>query len=502
MDGWSSVGQVLALAALSLAVFAFATIAWPSWKPGVPLASVALMLGYLTIGGVVSAHQFIRRDMTLRVFNGGTEVGVHVGYGAYVGLAAAAIVLIIVGLRLRSDLLLPFQLGDWIVPGLCLALLVVLLLPWQRTREPRNVQFSEIGLSTPSALVAALLAVWLGVRWWRHQDGAEIERAAVGLAMLLLVGAAVAPAYGIKNLYGAWVGLAIAGVLTALTLREVPVATLGRFLNRPRLLTIGLSALLLTSLFLPWQTVCFPRTADLSEAGLGGRCLSSNAFGLGGSGLAGLTIALVVALTSGRGPLAAWELASAIALFVATLGFELQHGSQAGVRFAFGYGAIIGFCAAAALVIVVVGSRRPSVQVLRGATLRLIAVLLSIAFVIAVVVPWWGVLPSAFWSVFVPRLARLTWLSLASALLGVHLIHAWARRSDNADSNELGLLSLALVALGVLETLPLPSVRLSWNSAVLVGLPLLLTALALATQSGGFRSVRVPEVFRIDRIAP
>ena len=111
-------------------------------------------------------------------------------------------------------------------------------------------------------------------------------------------------------------------------------------------------------------------------------------------------------------------------------------------------------------------------------------------------------LPNGVWSWFEPGETAVSWLTVASSLLSVRLVQLWGRRARDSSSNthELVALSFALVALAVLDALPRRSVYLTWNLAVLLGLTVPLTLLALVDDQGGVRNLRVPALLRIDRI--
>jgi hypothetical protein len=196
------------------------------------------------------------------------------------------------------------------------------------------------------------------------------------------------------------------------------------------------------------------------------------------------------------------ELATGLGLLVATLGFRLETGTQNGVRLGFGYGSTVGFVAAALLLALVVARVRWSWPDLKSAAPSLLPLALGVVYVAAVVVPWWDVLPHEVWSTFIPRFAAVSWLTIASALLSIRLVYVWARQSRGISDRgpELVLLSMALVVLGVLDAVPLPTVQLTWNGGVLLGLSVPLTLLALIEERGGFRNVHVPEILRVDRI--
>jgi hypothetical protein len=235
-----------------------------------------------------------------------------------------------------------------------------------------------------------------------------------------------------------------------------------------------------------------------------GRCVSSNGFGFVGSTAALVTIVLVAAATllpSLRQAFSVLELAGGLGLLVATLGFRLETGTQNSVRLGFGYGAIIGFAAAATLIAVALAPTRRKPPNLRTVAPCLVPMSLGVVYVAAVVLPWWDILPNAVWSTFIPRFAALSWLTLASALIGVRLIFAWVRQAGGADrAPELALLSLGLVALAVLDAVPLPTIQLNWNGGLLLAITLPLLLLAVIEERGGLRNLQVPEILRVDRI--
>jgi hypothetical protein len=327
-----------------------------------------------------------------------------------------------------------------------------------------------------------------------------------GLALGALFFAAAAFTLGLDRVhaYGAWVGIgfAAAGALVLLADRS-----LLQWIERPSpyvAATVVTGVAVLTSLFLPWQTACYGNTSDLTSLGLAGRCASANGLGFAGSTAAVLTIALVAAVTNlppVRRAVSRLELATGLGLLTVTLGVRLETGTQNGVRLGFGYGAIIGFLAAATLIGLALAPSRWTRLDLRAAAPRLLPFSLGVLYVAAVVVPWWDVLPHEVWSTFSPRLAAISWLTLASALIGIRVVFVWIRQASGAvRGSELVLLSLALVVLAMLDAVPLPTVQLNWNGAVLLGLSVPLMLCACVEERGGLRNLQVPEILRVDRV--
>ena len=108
-------------------------------------------------------------------------------------------------------------------------------------------------------------------------------------------------------------------------------------------------------------------------------------------------------------------------------------------------------------------------------------VLLGAAYVTAIVLPWWGVLPDGVWSTFAAGLARLSWMTLAAALLAVRLSYGWATRLAPRGwrgTDELVALPLVLTTFVALDAGRRGLDELSWNTALLGGLAIALLGLA------------------------
>src|SRR5262249_53121667 len=143
-----------------------------------------------------------------------------------------------------------------------------------------------------SGAIAAATAVVLLYVVWLGDVGRAHYAAGLAVTALVLTGATLAVGYATFRAYGAWIGIASA-TATALVLLSDRVVL--RSIPRPDLLaagTVAAAATLLVGLFLPWQTSCYENAEDFKAAGLAGRCLSSNGFGLPGSNAALLAILL------------------------------------------------------------------------------------------------------------------------------------------------------------------------------------------------------------------
>jgi hypothetical protein len=505
IDGWSSVGDVAALSALVLALATVGAIVWPSlWgrRPAIPLG---LVLVYFVFAVAAQTRLESHRAARQVIASGADGFRYHVAYGMYVGLAGAALALL--GASFASDGARSVRppLRRLCVAALAIGLLVCLLLPWQRTGLLSSVRVSELGIAVPSGAIAAVAALGLLFASLTTAATRTIELIGLALAALLFGGGAFAAGFDAVHAYGSWIGLGLAFLAALVALADRSVLNWVGPMTAYLAAAATACAAFATSLFLPWQTACYGHTPDLSSLGLAGRCVSTNGLDLLGSMAAVLTIGLVVAVAApgfGRRVISSLELATGVCLLVATVGFRLQTGSENGVRLGVGYGSIVGFVAAAVLVALVLARVRLSRPDLKSTVARLLPLALGGVYVAAVVVPWWDVLPKEVWSTFSPRFAGVSWLTISSALLGIRLVHVWACQSRGRSDRgpELVLLSVAVVVLGVLDAVPLPTVQLTWNGGVLLGLGVPLTLLALIEERGGLRNVRVPDVLRVDRI--
>lgn len=494
VDGWSSeIGDAAALTALLLAALAAVAVARPNLESRLPLGLCALVVAYLGLAVAAQtrsvAHQ---REVDLG------RLEFHYAYGAYLGVAGGVVALLAAAALRREELVRNRVASQIVALGLGVGVLVSLLLPWQRVDAPQHITF--LGIETPAAFLAAVAACLAAV-WWMSASTVG-ERLSVSAATALFTVAAVsAVTIGAAHVYGAWLGLGLALALLALALRGA------RALQPARPPWHGIAAaaaasVLLAALFLPWQKVCYPTGSDLGP--YSGRCLSTNGWvTIEGSAAAALATLLVVATLAQRRPAAsAVELTVGIALLVATLGFQLAGAEGAGVHL--GYGSIVGFAAAALLLILAfVPLRFPRFE-LNRLLVRLAPITLCLAYLAIIVLPWWDVLPRRLQSQSLARFAPISWLTVAGALLAILLLGSWARRI--ARSSERGdwlvLIPLGLLALAALDIIRLRDAGITWGSVSVVGLCLLLALLGRVEQRDGLESLRVPEILRVDRLGP
>jgi hypothetical protein len=499
VNGWSSIGEAAAIAALLLAFLAMIALARPDLRDRLPLGQAGLLVAYLAVAVAVEMRSSARRTAESLKAITGTAVHFHFAYGTYIGGTAGIAALVGTGFLRREQLSsLPSRRALAAVLAAC-TLLVALLLPWARSGFTAATRQSLLGIEDPAGVITAVLAVRLGVVCWSDQAATFLERVGLAAGALIFTGADFIASFPTVRVYGAWVGLVV-GVALLLA-----VLSRGHSLPLPRLRAVQVlsavaSIVLVTSLFLPWQTACYGQTASLEALRLSGRCVSTNGFDLIGavSAAAACALALVV-LIPRRRRISTLELAACVALLVATLGFRLATGTVEGTRLGFGKGSILGFTATGFLLLLAFTTVGKRPFDLRKLASRAPAISLCIAYVVAVVVPWWGVLPSGVWTVFTPRLWAVSWLTVAGALLGVRLVADWLSASTDRQY-ELVFLPLMLAALAILDAVQFSHPELTWDSALLLGLSVGLGALGLIDLRGGTRNLPFPEILRVDRI--
>jgi hypothetical protein len=192
---------------------------------------------------------------------------------------------------------------------------------------------------------------------------------------------------------------------------------------------------------------------------------------------------MLVLFAPRRASISTAELGAGIGLLVTTLAFEVMVGGAE-----LGYGAIIGFVAAALVVgLALAGLSRPVL-----ARNRLVPMAACAGYVLLVVVPWWDVLPRDVQSAlrFVP--APLSWTTIAGVLLAVHLLRSWAYEER---AGWLVGLPLAMLALAVVDLIRVEDV--TWGGGAVVALCLALGIFGLLEQRG---RLVLPEILRVDRL--
>ena len=439
IEGWGEYGYdfgfAAAVFALGLVAAAGGAIARPALISRLPLAGCGVLVAYGAVA--VAVDTWYARGYARRALD--APVRYHLGYGAYLGIAARAAALLgAVSLRRRPPLTAAPAVALWIA----------LALPWARF-APLHVSFPAYAVD--AAAVAIVAALWLPAA-----------------ALLFCGGVAVALAVGTDLVYGAWIGLGLGALLAALSAREVVGA------RHADPIVVLASAAFVATLYFHWQ-----------GAFVGWTLLGTTA--------AVLAVTLVVA-TAVRLRVSALEVAVAFALIVATQGFESTAFTPRGygVRIA----AKLGFAFAAALVGIVLLRSRALRPPRDRIALRAVAAGAAVAYVVVSLAPTWHVLPGGWVStlLFVPR----SWLGVAAVLLAIRLAGAWLRPTVEADW--VCVLPLALLSLIALELVRRREYELNWGAGLLVAVSLLLAALGWLERRGRLDRFRVPEILRVDRV--
>ncbi len=136
------------------------------------------------------------------------------------------------------------------------------------------------------------------------------------------------------------------------------------------------------------------------------------------------------------------------------------------------YGSTIGFVLAAVLIaLALVGSRLPTFD-WRRAAVRLVPIGACAAYLAIIVLPMWDVFQEPFHTP--PIYPPLSWLTIAGALLGIHLLGLWFRGIAGAPGRaDLVLVPLALLALASVDLINQREEAATWGRVGLVSrLPL------------------------------
>ncbi|HEX6700751.1 MAG TPA: hypothetical protein VF101_08485 [Gaiellaceae bacterium] len=493
IDGWSSgIGDAAALVALSLAGGAIAALVRPNLTKRLPLGLSALVASYFAFAVAAQSRSFGNQRQV-----GLTGIDFHYAYGAYLGVAGGVVALLAAAALRRGELARERSASRAAALVLGLALLVSFLLPWQRIGGQQPIKF--LGIESPAAVLAAVAAC-LAVASWTSRSSVG-ERLGVSATTALFTGAAVgAVTLGASRAYGAWLALGLALALVLIAVFGAPSVVRLVRLSSQAVATAAAAALLVAAFFLPWQKVCYPSSADLGP--YAGRCVSTDAWvTIAGSAAAPLAMmVLVMSLGWRRLHTQVVELVAGIALLVATLGFEVAAPDLPGFRV--GYGAIVGFSAAAVLMVLAVARLRPGPLDRTRLLLRVVPMAACLAYLVIVVVPWWDVLPGRVQAQSFARFSSPSWLTVAGVLLALHLLTSWARRIavPGESAYPLVLLPLALLALAAAELVRFRDVGITWGGGLVVGLCIVLAVLGGIEQREGLESFRVPELLRVDRL--
>ena len=480
LEGWDSgVAAAAALAALLLVGLSALACARPRLASRLPLGRGAFVAAYFGVGVAVDTR-------SRALFLGGDESGavdVHFAYGAYVGFAAAAFMVLAALLLRRAEL--PQYRSPSAVGAVVLAagLLVAFLLPWERlgfVTQPEST-----GISGPAAQVAAVVAVCIPGAWSTRVLSDHVVRLGLAMVAALFTAAAFsATTFPFDHAYGAWIAIGIAialvvfslqGGIRRLDLERIPWMSL---------VLVAAGVLLVASFFLPWQKFCYPAEAFGPTSG---RCVSPNAWmSESASGAALLAIVLIAGALGllRRAPPRA-ELAAGIALLVTTLGLGFGNGEPFGLAYGFWIGAV---CTAFIVVLAFVGLGPPALDA------RLVPVALCLVYLAISVPTWSGVLgfdaPRLFW------FAPFSWITVVGALLALTLIRLWLERRP--DPRPLFLLPAVIAALATLDLVRAETI--TWGGGIVLGLCALLALFAWVEHARGLGQLQVPELLRVDRL--
>ena len=474
-DGWySEVAPAAALASLVLMALAAAALV-PGLGERLPIGRTALTAAYF---GVAVAFDMRSRA---QLYGGNIELGdYHLGYGAYLGIAGAVVLLVGAGLLRRQEVLENSSLPAAVASVLVIGLLVAFLLPWYRFAE-----ISRPGISAPAAQIAAAVALLIPgspARWFGHR--ASVDQLGLALFAALFTGGAVASVTLLdEREYGAWVGLAFAIALVGLSILDgISVPDVPR-MPWSRLVLAAVAVLFVTALFLPAMEYCYPA----GDLGPSAACFSQKAWlTLPGSAAGALAMALIVhALLPQRRWFSPLELTAGIGLLVTTFGFQFSEGELVHLRYGFW------IAAACAAVLAAVSFARARIAF----DARLVPLFVCLVYLAVVVPPWWSLwnpnrMRWAFW------FAPFSWLTITGALLCLMLMRLWLERREAAlwlVLTPMAVATLAVVDLGRAEAI-------TWGGGIVLALCALLGLCAFVEQRGGLAELRIPEILRVDRL--
>lgn len=475
-NGWGAYGQVAALLALALVAGVGASLLRSQLVTRLPWSSCGLALLYLALLNAAELHG-------VGVFRGAfAHHRVHLGAGAYVGLASASVAFLAAVAARRDVLTRRPTVPTAVAFALTICLLTAFILPWLHVRVPRvgrgaAIAYQLSSLGHTQVVFIALLGCFGLPLWRRRTPPGGCLAAALGLAVLV---AGVLSTLGthVHWPYEAWLQLGCALGLVALAL----ATERGQRLSMPPVADVAAvvaGSLLIASMFLPWQKTC-----------AGESCLSQSGWTLTGSATAGgLAVVLLVLLLGLRGLFV--ELAVGAAVYVMVTGLEVTQ-----LRLThLGYGAPLGF-AGAALLLVAAARRLRVRREPRRLLTRLVPIAACLGFLAIPVLTLTGRLS--------PQLEiespwRLYWVEVAAVLLAIRLLGRWL--GGPKDDVELVLLPLALLAVTALDLIDIRTEGISWQGWASVVLCAILVAFGWIERNGGLERLRVPdEVWRVDRL--
>jgi hypothetical protein len=480
IDGWVGIaGDVAILVVVATAVATIAALRHPQLAARLPIASLAIALGYFAVAVAVEVHTLSKLVGSVPTRH---PVTFHWSwtYGFYLGLASAGVALLS-GLAYRKgEFSRPRAAADAVAALLGTALLVSLLLPWFGFGGTEYTIHGTESAAAPIVALALILAAG------RLRGEARNWRLPLAIATAVLTGGAVSgfePA--VSRLYGAWIGVGCAVSLVALeAVRAWPMRLRVPHHGLAAVRTCA-AALLIVALFLPWLEF-----QGVSVNGTDGWYLAT--------GAAAGSLCLLLLATPGLPALENYvlDVVVAIAIFVSALGTALFRESPFS---RIGYGAFVGFAAAGVLLVCALVPLRPGRADPGRARARAVPLTASVLCVAAVVVPLWLVLPQN-WTYQAVSLNGS--LAIPGLLLALYLVRLWALqvRGPASTGSRLTLVPLVLLTFPALELIRERGGAVIWGAVILVGLCLLLAVFGWIEEDRGLESFRAPDAWRVDRL--
>lgn len=487
IDGWiPGAGDVAVLLVVALVFATIAALRRPRLAARLPLGGLGVALAYFAAAVALGIHAqtaILSHALAGRRYTFDTSWS----YGFYLGLASAAVAGLC-GLSWSGrELLRRRGAADAVAVALGIVVLVSFLLPWIGFSRP-NSSFSYPGIESPAAMIAALGLILGAGRLLG--DASRRWRLPFALATAILAGAAASslPPFGTHR-YGTWIGVGCALLLVGVeTLRAWPV----RLPALPRGLAAvrtGAAALLIVSLFLPWE-VLDAHTVN-EQANDGWYLVVGTAAG---------SLCLLLLATPALRVLESYvlDVVVAVVVLVSALATAFRQESFA---FGIGYGAFVGIAAAGILLVTTLVRLRAGRLDPARARASAVPLAMSVLCAVAIVLPLWFVLPRD-WTSEASPLDYGSWLAVAGLLLALYLVRLWALRINAPVSTglRLTLVPLAIFTLASLELIRFRG-EVVWGAVILVGLCLLLALLGWIEEHGGLEGLRVPEeIWRVDRL--
>ncbi len=484
----SAVGRAAALIALILAGVSVAAWIRPALAGRIPFGQLAAVTGYLAlaVGAATSseAHGQPAQFKDLAV-----HIDYHYGYGAYLGMGAALVLLAVACALLLGELVRNSSVSQVAAHALVVGLLASFLLPWARFGP-----LTYPGVDDSPVIVAAALVLRLSIGRLRTHAGRLAFSAVAGLFVMAAISSDRFPE---THAYGAWVGAGLALALVVISSAEwlrMPGMRLPprhAVTNRSRGGTVcrrTLHAMAKNLLHSAERDRPTALRALPHDERLGDHCRR-------GRGRRRARIAHRDPTSSRDGDRARSGIGSACRHRRLPTGERqwprLRRRSRVRLDRQFRRR-----CATHRI-----GSRARTSAASRFASPPQAAStdrsLCRVRRRSRPAVVGRAPAPNEQRSLLCAALLADDW----GALVGIHLLFLWFRRvADNADW--LVGLPLFLLALAAVDLIAERSRGISWGGGIIVGLSLVLALIGYVEQQGGLRNLRLPEIMRVDRIEP